>query len=33
METLINDAPQIVERIINNIQLIKPGLWIVGFSI
>ena len=33
METLINEAPQIAERMINSIQLIKPGLWIVGFSI
>jgi hypothetical protein len=33
METLINEAPQIAERMINNSQLIKPGLWIVGFSI
>ena len=33
IETLIKEAPQIAERMINNIQLIKPGLWIVGFNI
>ena len=33
IETLMKEAPQIAERMINNIQLIKPGLWIVGFNI